>query len=342
MFAFLLRLFRLVFLFTRGHQALVLENLALRQQLAIYRRRRKRPRLTRWDRWFWIALAGHWKGWRKALFVVDPDTVVRWQRRRFRVYWAQLSNRQGKKLGRPRIGKQIRELIRTLACANPLWRAPRIHGELLKLGIEVSERTVSRILRTTQRPPSQTWKTFLKNHLGEIVATDFFTVPTVRMRILFVFLVLSHQRRKVLHFAVTEHPTAEWTGQQMVEAFADRDDSGYLIRDRDAVYGPEFRRRIQSLGIKEVVTAARSPWQNAFAERLIGSIRRECLDHVVILNRRHLIRILKDYFVYYHRSRTHLALAKDAPEPREVMSRGKVIAISQVGGLHHRYERLAA
>jgi len=341
MFVFLLRFFRLVFPFARGHQALVFENLALRQQLAIYQRKQKRPRLTRWDRWFWITLAGYWKSWRNSLFVVHPDTVVRWRRRRFRDYWAQLSNGPGKKLGRPRIGRQIRELVQTVARANPLWRAPRIHGELLKLGIEVSERTVSRILQTIKRPPSQTWKTFLHNHIGEIVATDFFTVPTVSMRVLFVFLVLSHPRRKVLHFAVAENPTAEWAGQQIVEAFADRDVPGYLIRDRDACYGREFRRRVQSLGIKEVITAPRSPWQNAFAERIIGSIRRECLDHVVVLNRRHLTRLLRKHFTYYQCSRTHLALAKDAPESRVVMSQGKIIAISQVGGLHHRYERLA-
>lgn len=342
MFAFLLRMFRLVWLFTRGHEALVLENVALRRQLAIYRRKKKRPRLNGGDRLILIALAGYWKGWRKSLFVVHPDTVVRWQRDRFRKYWSQLSNRPGNKLGRPPIGKQIRELIQTVARVNPLWRAPRIHGELLKLGIEISERTVSRILRKVKRPPSQTWKTFLQNHLGEIVATDFFTVPTVTMRVLFVFVVLEHGRRQVLHFAVTEHPTAEWIGQQLVEAFSERDAPRYLIRDRDASYGHEFRRRIQALGIKEVITTPRSPWQNAFVERLIGSIRRECLDHVVVLNRRHLTRLLKKYFAYYHGSRTHLALAKDAPQSRAIMSKGNIIAIPQVGGLHHRYERFVA
>jgi transposase InsO family protein len=342
MLASLLRLFRLVWLFFRGHQALVLENLALRQQLSIYRRKQKRPKLTCWDRLFWIALAGNWKGWRKSLLVIHPDTVVRWQRQRFTKYWAQLSHKPGKKLGRPPIGKQIRELIRTMALANALWRAPRIHGELLKLGIEVSERTVSRILQTIERPPSQTWKTFLKNHIGETVAADFFTVPTVRMQVLFVFLVIGHRRRKVLHFAVTKHPTAEWAGQQVVEAFANRDVSRYLVRDRDASYGHEFQRRIRSLGMKEIIIAARSPWQNGFAERLIGSIRRECLDHAVVLNQRHLTRLLRNYFVYYHRSRTHLSLAKDAPEPRAVMKEGTIIAIPQMGGLHHRYERAAA
>ena len=229
-----------------------------------------------------------------------------------------------------------------MACANPLWRAPRIHGELRKLGIEVSERTVSRVLQTVKRPPSQTWKTFLQNHIGEIVAIDFFTVPTIRLRVLFVFLVLEHQRRRVLHFGVTEHPSAEWVGQQVVEALAEQDAKRYLVRDRDATYGNECRRRIQSLGMKEVISAPRSPWQNAFAERMIGSIRRECLDHVVVLSQRHLRKLLKSYFTYYHRSRTHLALAKDAPESRAVMSRGEIVAIPQVGGLHRRYERRAA
>ena len=341
MLAFLLGLFRMVWLFGKDHRGVVLENLALRQQLSIYKRKHRRPRFVDRDRWFWVTLSVLWKDWRRALVVVHPDTVVRWQRERFRRYWYHLSKRPGK-TGRPPISLQIRRLIRTLAEANPLWRAPRIHGELLKLGIAVSERTVSRVLQTVKRPPSQTWRTFLKNHIGEIVAVDFFTVPTIRLRVLFVFLVIEHERRRVLHFGVTEHPTAEWTAQQMAEAFSERDARRYLIRDRDAIYGNAFRCRINSLAMKEVVTALRSPWQNAFAERLIGSIRRECLDHVVVLNRRHLRRLLKSYFAYYHRSRTHLALGKDAPDRRAVMPNGKIIAIPEVGGLHHRYERRAA
>lgn len=339
--AFLLALFRLIRLLGSGHQAVVLENLALRQQLAIYKRKQKRPRLMQGDRWFWMALARLWKGWRGALVVVHPDTVVRWRRERFRVHWTRLSNNGGKS-GIPPISRQIQELIRALAKANPLWRAPRIHGELRKLGIKVSERTVSRTLATVKRPPSQTWRTFLKNHMDEMVATDFFTVPTVGLRVLFVFLVLAHNRRKVLHFGVTEHPTSQWVGQQVVEAFAERDAARYLIHDRDGAYGGEFRRRIQSLGTREILTAPRSPWQNAFVERLIGSIRRECLDHVVVLNQRHLRKMLKSYLAYYHRSRTHLALEKDAPEPREIMNRGRIVAIPQVGGLHRRYERRVA
>lgn len=197
-------------------------------------------------------------------------------------------------------------------------------------------------LRTIQRPPSQTWKTFLQNHVGEIVATDFFTVPTVSLRVLFVFIVLEHRRRKVVHFGVSEHPTSQWAAQQMLEAFSERDAPRYLVRDRDGSYGIEFRRRVQSLGMTEILTAPRRPWQNASAERLIGSMRRECLNHVVVLNKWHLRRLLKSYLSYYHCSRTHLALAKDAPESREVMSQSKIIVIPQVGGLHRRYERRAA
>jgi len=248
-----------------------------------------------------------WKDWRRALCMVHPDTVVRWQRERFRRFWANLSKKSAI-MGRPPISREVRTLIGSLALSNRLWRAPRIHGELQKLGIEVSERTVSRVLRTIKRPPSQNWKTFLHNHIGEIVSADFFTVPTLRRRVLFVFVVLAHPRRKVLHFGVTEHPTAEWVGRQLLEAFGEVDAPRYLIHDRDRSYGHEFRLIAQSLGIREIATAPRSPWQNAFVERLIGSIRRECLDHVVFLNRRHLARLLKRYFAYYHDSRTHQVL----------------------------------
>ncbi len=229
-----------------------------------------------------------------------------------------------------------------MAAANPLWRAPRIHGELKMLGIAISERTVSRILRRVRRPPNQTWKTFLHNHVGQIVSIDFFTVPTITMRVLFVLIVLEHDRRKVLHFNVTEHPTGAWTAQQIVEAFADRDAAQYLIRDRDSRYGAEVRLRIKSLGIQEILTAPQSPWQNPYAERLIGSIRRECLNHYIILNASHLKRTLSSYFRYYHQTRTHLSLNKQCPFPRETLKVGRIVAIPQLGGLHHRYERIAA
>ena len=231
-----------------------------------------------------------------------------------------------------------------MAAANPLWGAPRIHGELLKLGIEVSERTVSRFLPRNRKPPSQTWRAFLNNHVQELVSIDFFTVPTATFRVLFVLVVLAHHRRRVIHFNVTEHPTALWTGQQMVEAFPDDTAPRYLLRDRDKIYGNDFRERIRGMSMEEVLSAPASPWQRAYVERLIGSVRRDCLDHVIVLGEGHLRTILKSYLAYYHRSRTHLGLAKDAPEPRAVQppEMGEIVELPQVGGLHHRYERRAA
>ena len=337
-----LSIFRFVRLLMSGHQAVALENAALRLQLAAYQRKRRRPVLTAFDRVFWITLRRLWSGWRGPLAYVQADTVVRWQRERFRRFWARLSRPHRRRRGRPGTAAGIRQLIEWMLAANPLWRAPRIHGELKMLGMTISERTVSRILRRLRRPPTQTWTTFLHNHLGQTVSIDFFTVPTITMKVLFAFIVLAHHRRQVLHFNVTEHPTAAWTAQQIVEAFADRDAARYLIRDRDSIYGNAVRCRIASLGMEEVLTAPQSPWQNPYAERLIGSIRRECLNHFVILNARHLKRTLAAYFRYYHASRTHLALDKQSPLPREVSSIGRIIAIPQLGGLHHRYERAAA
>lgn len=325
-----------------GHQAIAIENAALRLQLAAFQRKRERPALTSLDRLFWIALRRFWSGWRGPLAYVQADTVVRWQRDRFRRFWARLSKPYGRRRGRPTTASEIRRLIEQMVSANPLWRAPRIHGELKMLGIPISERTVSRILRTLRRPPTQTWKTFLHNHLGQTVSMDFFTIPTITMRVLFVFIVLEHRRRQVLHFNVTEHPTATWTAQQIVEAFADREPARYVMRDRDSIYGSDVRLRIASLGMEEVLCAPQSPWQNPYAERLIGSIRRECLNHFVILNAKHLKRTLALYFRYYHGSRTHLGLGKQCPFPRQVLSSGRIVEISQVGGLHHRYERVAA
>lgn len=231
-----------------------------------------------------------------------------------------------------------------MAAANPLWGAPRIHGELLKLGIDIAERTVSRLMPRQRKPPSQSWRTFLDNHLKELVSVDFFTVPTATFRVLFVFVVLSHDRRRVLHFNVTEHPTAEWTAQQIIEAFPEDRAPRYLLRDRDQIYGEDFRQRVKGMGVEELITAAHSPWQNAYVERLIGSIRRECLNHVIVLGEHHLRSILKSYFEYYHCARTHLSLGKDAPEARPTQrpESGEVIELPQVGGLHHPYERQAA
>ena len=340
--ALLFSIIRFVRLLLSGHQVVAIENAALRLQLAAFRRKRNRPILNTFDRVFWITLRRLWSGWRGSLVYVQPETVVRWQRERFRRFWARLSKPPGRRRGRPAMADEIRRLIERMVTANPLWRAPRIHGELTMLGIPISERTVSRILRRLPRPPNQTWKTFLHNHLGQLVSMDFFTVPTISMKVLFVFFVLEHRRREVLHFGVTEHPTAAWTSQQIVEAFADREATRYLIRDRDCIYGHDVCLRIASLGMEEVLTAPQSPWQNPYAERLVGSIRRECLNHFVILSARHLKRTLSLYFRYYHASRTHLGLAKQCPFPRPVLSVGKIIEIPQIGGLHHRYERAAA
>jgi len=231
-----------------------------------------------------------------------------------------------------------------MSLANPRWGAPRIHGELLKLGFELSQATVAKYMVRRRKPPSQTWRTFLKNHTKEIVAADFFVVPTAFFQVLFVFVILSHDRRRPIHFAVTEHPTAEWTARQLLEAFPWNSAPRYLLRDRDGSYGEKFCEAANWLGIREVLTAPQSPWQNAYVERLIGSIRRECLDHVILLNEAGLRRILKSYFGYYERTRTHLSLGKDTPISRPIQpaAMGRVVEIPQVGGLHHRYERVAA
>ena len=342
MITLLLHLLRLLPFLFGGHRQLAIENLALRHQLSVYKRTMTRPKLRTTDRLFWVGLARVWAGWRQSLVIVTPDTVLRWQRRRFREHWAKLSGRPT--VGRPPVNADIIALVRKMAAANPLWGAPRIHGELLKLGIEVAERTVSRLIPKRPTPPSQTWRTFLANHVRDLVSIDFFTVPTARLRVLFVLVVLAHHRRRVLHFNVTAHPTAAWTAQQIVDTFPDDTAPSYLLRDRDAIYGDSFRQRVKGMQIQEVLTAARSPWQNPFAERLIGSIRRDCLDHVIVLSERHLRSILTAYFAYYHHTRTHLALTKDAPDgrPVEPPEMGKVMPIREVGGLHHRYVRRAA
>ena len=240
--------------------------------------------------------------------------------------------------------QEVKELIRRMSRDNPLWGAPRIHGELLKLGIEISQATVSKLMVRHPRPPSQTWRTFLTNHADGLASIDLFVVPTATFRLLYAFIVLRHERRMLVHFNVTSHPTANWLSQQLLEAFPWDTAPRYLIRDRDAAFGSVFRSRLDGMGILEVLTAPQSPWQNAYVERVIGSIRRECLDHVIVVDARHLRRILSSYFDYYHRSRTHLSLAKDTPEGRSVQPGGtaKIVAFPQVGGLHHRYERLAA
>jgi putative transposase len=257
MIILLLNLLRLFPFLCGGHRQLALENLALRHQVAVYKRTLGRPRLRRADRLFWVGLTRVWAGWRQSLVFVTPDTVVRWQRRRFRKHWAKLSRKC--RVGGPSVDPKIIALVHKMAAANPLWGAPRIHGELLTIGIEVAERTVSRLIPKRPTPPAQTWRTFLTNHVRALVSIDFFTVPTARSRVLFVLIVLAHHRRRGLHFNVTEHPTAAWTAQQIVDAFPDDSAPADLLRDRDQVYGQHFRHRVKGMGIDEVLTAPHSP-----------------------------------------------------------------------------------
>ncbi|MGH7813903.1 MAG: integrase core domain-containing protein [Candidatus Binataceae bacterium] len=269
----------------------------------------------------------------------ETATVVRWHRQGFRLYW-----RWRCRSGRKSVDSETRKLIREMCIANPLWGAPRIHGELLKLGIEISQATVARYMVRKPGASSPSWRSFLRNQIAGIAAIDMFVVPSAAFRLLYVMIILSHDRRRIVRFDVTAHPTAAWLSQQLTEAFPWDTVPRYLLRDRDGAYGLRFQERVAAMGIEEVVTAPRSPWQNAYVERVIGSIRRECLDHLIIFNERHLRRVLSSYLDYYHRSRTHLSLDKDCPDSRPVQpsNTGKVIAIPQVGGLHHRYQRLAA
>src|SRR4051794_1738593 len=320
-----------------------LENLALRQQLIVLRRSApKRLKLTPADRIFWVWLRRVWGDWKSVLMIVKAETVIAWHRKGFRLFWTWRIHRG--KPGRPKVPQEIRDLIRMLSRNNPRWGAPRIHGELLKLGIEITEPTVAKYMVRVRKPPSQTWRTFLENHVKTMVSVDFFTVPTIRFEILYVFVVLAHERRRIVHFAVTAHPTAEWTAQQLREAFPWDSAPGYLLRDRDRIFGQDFVDQVKAMGIKQVLSAPRSPWQRAYVERLIGTIRRECLDHVIVFGERDLRCWLKLFLAYYHQTRTHLLLNKDAPEPRPVQDRGlgRVVSIPEVGGLHHRYERRAA
>jgi hypothetical protein len=343
MIVWLILILRLAAASLKSRRNLLLENLTLQHQLLVLSRGSKRPCLTPLDRALWIWLSHTWNGWKVSLRILQPDTVIQWHRAGFRLFWRWKS--RPRKAGRRTISPDIITLIREMNHANPLWGAPRIHGELLKLGITLAQRTVARYMVPRSDPrASHNWKAFLRNHLGSMVSVDFLTVPSMTFKVLYVFIVLSHDRRRVLHFNVVESPSAVWTAQQLREAFAFTSPPKYLLRDRDRIYGLEFRCRVEALGLEELRIAPCSPWQSPYVERLIGSVRRECLDHVIVLNQAHLHRLLKAYFAYYHRSRTHLGLAKDAPEPRPAQGpeEGKIVAFPQVGGLHHRYERLAA
>jgi putative transposase len=327
----------------KSRRHLLLENVALRHQLLVLSRQAKRARWSWVDRVLWVWLSLAWSRWRKALRIVQPDTVVHWHRQGFGLFWRWKS--RARIAGRKRVAAATIDLIRQMSQVDPLWGAPRIHGELLKLGIRVAQRTVSKyMVRPPGRSAGPTWTTFLRNHLGQMVSVDFLTVPTFNFRVLYVFVVLSHARRQILHFNVTATPSARWTAQQLREAFPFTSPPHYLLRDRDCVYDLEFQQVVQALEVEELRIAPRSPWQSPYVERFIGSLRRECLDHIIVLNRAHLHRVLETYLAYYHRCRTHLGLEKDAPEPRRVQfpEEGKIFAFPEISGLHHRYERRAA
>jgi putative transposase len=323
---------------------LAAEVVALRHQLAVLQRAApKRPRLRPIDRPVWVMFSSVWPHWRRAMQIVTPATVVRWHRRAFAAYWRWKSRRR--RVGRPALAPDLRALIRQMREANPLWGAPRIHGELQKLGIEMAQATVAKYLGRRRRdPPSQSWRTFLTNHVSQLASIDFFTVPTATFRVLFVFVVLSHDRRRIVHVNVTAHPTAAWTAQQLLDAWPWDTAPRFVIRDRDAIYGSDPQRILQQMGVEEVLTAPRAPWQNPYVERVIGSLRRECLDHVIVLNERSLQRHLQRYIDYYHDWRTHLSLDKDAPVPRVAQppACGTIVPVPHVDGLHHHYERRAA
>lgn len=324
----------------RTRRSLALENLALRQQLAVLSQSSKRPPISDADRAFWAVLSKFWSDWRHALVLVKPETVIRWHREAFRRRWT----RKCRSRGRPPLDTAIKQLIRRLSRANPLWGAPRIHGELLKLGVDVSESVVSKCMIRDPKPPSQSWRTFLENHESEFLATDFFTVPTATFKVLFVMVVLSHSRREILHTNVTEVPTEVWAARQVLEAMSIDNSRRYLLRDRDAKCGEYFSRQVRNYGMNEVPTAPASPWQNAYAERLIGSMRRECFDHAIVFGERHCRKLAKQYANYYNLARTHLSLDKDAPvsRPAQPDELGEILSRSHLAGLHHEYYRKAA
>jgi putative transposase len=324
-----------------GSAAIALENLALRHQLAVLQRSVRRPRLSRWDRILWVWLSRVWTDWRASLVLVQPATVLAWHRQGFQIYWRWKSRRNP--VGRPRLDGNIRHLIRRLARENPTWGRRRIHAELALLGYAVAELTVAKYMHRTSPRPSPTWRVFLATHARDIVAVDFFLVPTLTYRLLCAFIILRHDRRELVHINVTDHHTPVWATQQIIEAFPDDSAPRFLLRDRDAIYGAEFARRVKRMGIREILTAPQAPWQNPFVERVIGSIRRECLDHCLILNEVHLRRLLRGYIGYYNTARPHQSLDHNSPQPREVHppELGRVVSIPQVGGLHHLYQRAA-
>ena len=338
MFAVLHALGMLVGDLFKSRARLEAEILLLRHQLNLaLRHAPPRVRLHGGDRAFMVWMIRLWPSLLEVVQIVQPETVLRWQRAGFRAYWRWRSR---KRVGRPRIDRSLRDLIRRMSRENPLWGASRIHGELLMLGFEVAQSTVSKYMTRGRRPPSQSWKTFLYNHAHAIAAIDLCIVPTVGFERLFAFLVVGHGRRQLLWIEVTRHPTAEWLARQITEAFPWASAPAYLVRDNDRAYGHVFTTRVRAMGIRDRPISPRAPWQNGIAERLIGTLRRECLDHVVVFGESHLRRVLSAYAAYYNQARPHRSLRKDAPLRRAIQRIGHVAAIPILGGLHHQYVRI--
>jgi transposase InsO family protein len=305
------------------------ENAALRHQLIVLRRKMPgRPRLTNNDRWFFLQTYRWFPTILKVVRIIQPETLVRWHRAGFRRYWRWKSLGRG---GRPQIETELRALIRRMSIENPLWGAPRIHGELLKLGLAVAQSSVAKYMVKRRAPPSQGWSTFLHNHTPDTAAMDLFVVPTIGFKLLYAFVIVRLNRRELVWINVTMNPTSEWVARQITEAFPWNEAPRYLIRDRDRVYGAVVTRRLRAMGIRDKPIAPASPWQNGVAERLIGSIRCECLDHVVIWSEAHLRRILKSYGAYYNETRTHLSLDKDSPLSRTVERAGRILCRPVLG-----------
>jgi transposase InsO family protein len=314
------------------------ENAVLRHQLIVLRRRpHGRVQLTNHDRWFFVQLYRWFPSILKVLMIVRPETLLRWHRAGFRCYWRWKSRRRA---GRPQIETELRALIRRMSIENPLWGAPRIHGELLKLGFEVAQSSVAKYMVKRRGPPSQGWRTFLHNHAPEIAAMDLFVVPTIGFDLLYAFVIVRLGRRDLVWINVTAYPTADWVARQLTEAFPWNEAPRYMIRDRDRIYGAVVTRRLRAMGIRDKPTAPASPWQNGVAERLVGSIRRESVDHMIVLGEAHLSRILKSYARYYNGVRTHRSLNKDAPVSRSVQRAGVIRSRAILGGLHHHYSRI--
>jgi transposase InsO family protein len=314
------------------------ENAVLRYQLIVLPRKvQGRAPLTNNDRWFCIQLYRWFPSILQVLAVVRPETLVHWHRAGFRRYWRWRSRSVG---GRPPIETDLRGLIQRMNRENPLWGSPRIHGELLKLGFEVAQSTVAKYMVKRRGPPSKGWRTFLRNHAPDIAAIDMFVVPTIGFKLLYGIVIMRLDRRRLVWTNATTNPTAEWIARQITEAFPWDEAPLYLLRDRDRSYGAAVRRRLQAMGIRDHPTASRSPWQNGHVERLIGSIRRECLDHIVVIGEASLCRTLKSYARYYNELSTHRSLDKDAPQSRPIQCAGTVRALPILGGLHHHYVRV--